>query len=168
MSPPPVRPRYLKRVGSPIGHIEVTSDGTAVTSLSIAREGHLQWEALSEDSVDVLDQVASQLDEYFAGQRQDFDVPVALPGTEFQRGVWNRLRQIAFGSVESYGDIGRALGRATAGRAVGGAVGANPIPLIVPCHRVLGNDRTITGYSAGNGIATKAWLLEHEGIEHRS
>jgi methylated-DNA-[protein]-cysteine S-methyltransferase len=167
MNPPQARPRHLKRVSSPIGLIEVTSDGNAVTSLSVEREGHLPWEMLPEDSVDVLDRATSQLEEYFAGQRRDFDVAVALTGTEFQRGVWSHLRQIAFGSVESYGEIGRALGRATAGRAVGGAVGANPVPLIVPCHRVLGSNRTVTGYSAGNGVATKVWLLEHEGIEHR-
>ena len=161
-------PQHLKRVDSPIGRIELGSDGTAVTSLTIERDGHLPWELVPEDSVDVLDTAARQLDEYFAGSRTNFDVPVALPGTEFQRGVWQQLREIEFGAVASYGEIGNSLGRATAGRAVGGAVGANPIPLLVPCHRVLGSDKRITGYSAGNGIPTKAWLLDHEGIEHRS
>jgi len=161
-------PQHVKRVDSPIGRIELGSDGDAVTSLTIERDGHLPWEMVPEDTVPVLDTAARQLEEYFAGSRTSFDVPVTLPGTEFQRGVWRQLQQIGFGAVASYGEIGNALGRATAGRAVGGAVGANPVPLLVPCHRVLGSDKRITGYSAGNGIPTKTWLLDHEGIEHRS
>jgi methylated-DNA-[protein]-cysteine S-methyltransferase len=81
--------------------------------------------------------------------------------------VWNALTQIPFGAVRSYGDVGMTTGRSTAGRAVGGAVGANPVPIIVPCHRVLASDGRITGYSGGNGIPTKVWLLDHEGIAHR-
>jgi methylated-DNA-[protein]-cysteine S-methyltransferase len=77
------------------------------------------------------------------------------------------LRQLPFGAAVSYADIGRAMGRPTAGRAVGGAVGANPIPIIVPCHRVLASDQRITGYSGGDGIPTKVWLLDHERIAHR-
>lgn len=161
-------PQHLKRVDSPIGRIELGSDGEAVTSLTIERDGHLPWEHLPEDPAPVLDTTAAQLREYFDGTRGTFDVPIALTGTEFQRGVWQQLREIEFGAVASYGEIGQALGRATAGRAVGGAVGANPVPLLVPCHRVLGSDKRITGYSAGNGIPTKTWLLDHEGIEHRS
>jgi methylated-DNA-[protein]-cysteine S-methyltransferase len=115
----------------------------------------------------VLDAAAVQLDEYFAGHRHDFDVPVELAGTAFQLAVWEQLVDLEWGEVVSYGDLGRGTGRETAGRAVGGAVGANPIPIIVPCHRVLGSDGMITGYSGGDGIPTKSWLLDHEGIEHR-
>ncbi|MEO8094663.1 MAG: methylated-DNA--[protein]-cysteine S-methyltransferase [Pseudolysinimonas sp.] len=164
---PAATPPYVRRVDSPIGRLEVTSDGEAITSLSIERAGHLPWEHLPEHSTEVLDRAAVQLREYFAGERRDFDLPVTLRGTEFQRSVWARLSQLPFGGVQSYGEIGSATGRATAGRAVGGAVGANPIPIIVPCHRVLGSDGRITGYSGGNGIPTKVWLLDHEGIAHK-
>jgi len=161
-------PQHLKRVESPLGRIELGSDGDAITSLTIERDGQLPWEHVPESETAVLDVAARQLDEYFSGERTQFDLPVVLVGTEFQLGVWHELQRIGFGSVASYGEIGNSLGRATAGRAVGGAIGANPVPLIVPCHRVLGSDKRITGYSAGNGIPTKAWLLDHEGIEHRS
>src|SRR6185312_1747819 len=96
--------------------------------------------------------------------RRDFDVPVEVEGTTFQKEVWQQLSEIEFGEVVSYGYLGNVTGRATAGRAVGGAVGANPVPIIVPCHRVLASDGRITGYSGGEGIPTKRWLLEHEGI----
>jgi methylated-DNA-[protein]-cysteine S-methyltransferase len=161
-------PTFLRRLDSPIGRIEITSDGTSITSLAIESGGRLPWQELPEHSNDVLDMAARQLDEYFAGERTDFDVPVSVGGTEFQRAVWAELAQLPFGSVISYGEIGFATGRITAGRAVGGAVGANPVPIIVPCHRVLASNKRITGFSAGEGIATKAWLLDHEGIEHRS
>ena len=159
-------PRSLRRVDSPIGRIELVGDGAAVTSLSTERAGHLPLEALPEHSDSVLDRAATQLGEYFSGARQTFDVPVALAGTEFQKAVWAQLDELPFGAVISYGEIGLATGRPTAGRAVGGAIGANPVPIIVPCHRVLASNHRITGYSGGNGIPTKAWLLDHEGIEH--
>ena len=168
-SPSSIAPSFLRRVESPIGRIEVASDdGTTITSLSIEREGHLPWESLPERTSKVLDRAAKQLGEYFAGKRKDFDVPVTLRGTEFQKAVWAELASVPWGGVLSYGEIGASTGRATAGRAVGGAVGANPVPIIVPCHRVLASNKKITGYSGGNGIPTKVWLLDHEGIEHRS
>ena len=159
-------PAYLRRVESPIGRLEITSDGDAITGLSIARDGHLPFEEVAENSNAVLDRAAQQLTEYFAGARKDFDLPVTLKGTEFQQSVWSQLNGLGFGEVASYGELGLATGRATAGRAVGGAVGANPIPIIVPCHRVLASNNRITGYSGGEGISTKAWLLAHEGITH--
>lgn len=159
-------PAFIRRVDSPIGRLEIASDGNAITSLSIERDGHLPFDDVAENSNEVLDRAAVQLEEYFAGKRKDFDLPVALHGTEFQRSVWTQLNDLAFGEVASYGELGLATGRATAGRAVGGAVGANPIPIIVPCHRVLASNNRITGYSGGQGIPTKAWLLAHEGIAH--
>ena len=161
-------PPYLVRVASPIGRLELTSDGEAVTTLSIERAGSLPLEEFPENSAPVLELAKSQLAEYFAGTRHDFDVPVKLTGTEFQKAVWGELATLGWGEVASYGDVGVATGRATAGRAVGGAVGANPIPIIVPCHRILAGNGKITGYSGGNGIPTKAWLLDHEGIVHRT
>lgn len=161
-------PAYLRRVDSPIGRIEVTSDGESITSLAIERGGELPWDLEPERSAPVLERAVEQLREYFAGERRDFDVPVSLAGTVFQRAVWEQLVHLQWGEVISYGELGQTTGRATAGRAVGGAVGANPIPIIVPCHRVLGSDGLITGYSGGEGIPTKSWLLAHEGIPHRT
>ena len=161
-------PAYLRRVDSPIGRLEVASDGDSITSLSIERQGHLPHEEHPEHSNALLERAAEQLGEYFAGTRAHFDLPISLAGTEFQKSVWSKLGELGFGEVASYGELGLATGRPTAGRAVGGAVGANPIPIIVPCHRVLASDNRITGYSGGNGIPTKVWLLEHEGISHRS
>lgn len=157
----------LRRLDSPIGRIELTGNGAAVTSLTIEKAGQPR-EELAEQSDPVLDTAARQLEEYFAGARRAFDVPVSLAGTEFQRGVWAALAALSFGEFTSYGELGRATGRPSAGRAVGGAVGANPVPIIVPCHRVLASNNRITGYSGGNGIPTKVWLLEHEGIEARA
>jgi len=159
-------PAFLRRVESPIGRLEITSNGDTITGLSIERGGHLPYDEQPERSNDVLDRAAQQLTEYFAGARRDFDLPVSLAGTAFQQSVWSQLNDLAFGEVASYGELGLATGRATAGRAVGGAVGANPVPIIVPCHRVLASNNRITGYSGGEGIATKAWLLAHEGITH--
>jgi methylated-DNA-[protein]-cysteine S-methyltransferase len=163
-------PAYLKRIDSPIGRIEITSDGNAITSLSIEKgdiesAGSLPYDELPEKSSKLLDLAAKQLDEYFSGKRHNFELPVAPRGTEFQESVWSQLADIEWGESRSYGELGIATGRATAGRAVGGAVGANPIPIIIPCHRVLASNNRITGYSGGNGIPTKVWLLEHEGIE---
>jgi methylated-DNA-[protein]-cysteine S-methyltransferase len=160
-------PAALRRIDSPIGRIEIVGDGAAVTALSIERDGTLPHDDQPERPDAVLDRAARQLEQYFAGQRHDFDVPVNLAGTAFQLSVWQQLVDLEWGEVVSYGDLGRGTGRATAGRAVGGAVGANPVPIIVPCHRVLGSDGTITGYSGGEGIPTKSWLLAHEGIAHR-
>jgi methylated-DNA-[protein]-cysteine S-methyltransferase len=160
-------PDYLRRVDSPIGRLELVSDGESVTALAIERGGELPWQDEPERSNEVLERAAEQLAEYFEGARHDFDVPVTLRGTDFQRSVWRQLIDLPFGTVVSYGELGAGTGRATAGRAVGGAVGANPVPIIVPCHRVLAADGRITGYSGGEGIPTKVWLLDHEGIAHR-
>jgi len=154
-------------VESPLGRILLVGDDDAVTLLEIeTATGFRAGEAPDAPNA-VLELAAAQLREYFAGERREFDVPVRLTGTSFQRAIWAELDAIPFGEVRSYGELGRATGRATAGRAVGGAVGANPVPLIVPCHRVLASDRRITGYSAGLGVSTKVWLLDHEGIAHR-
>ena len=161
-------PVALRRIDSPIGRIEVVGNGEAIVALSIERDGMLPHDGLAERPDAVTDRAAAQLEEYFAGHRRDFDVPVSLDGgTPFQRAVWEQLVELQWGEVISYGELGMATGRATAGRAVGGAVGSNPVPIIVPCHRVLGANGVITGYSGGEGIPTKAWLLEHEGIAHK-
>lgn len=154
----------LLRLDSPIGRLELTGNGKAVTSLAIERDGQLPLDAHPLRSDRVLDRAARQLDEYFAGRRRSFSIPLAARGTPFQRSIWDQLSALEWGEVTTYGELGLGTGRPTAGRAVGGAIGANPIPVIVPCHRVLGSDGRVTGYSAGAGIPTKLWLLEHEGV----
>lgn len=106
-------------------------------------------------------EVRRQLEEYFAGRRQEFDLPLAPRGTPFELSVWEELRRIPFGETRSYADIARALGKPAATRAVGLANGANPLPIVVPCHRVIGSNGSLTGF--GGGLAAKARLLELEG-----
>lgn len=174
-------------IESPIGRIELESNGRALTWLSIEGDDHSEHGTLryggasggasagatGDDgvagvSVDaVLAQAITELSEYFSGTRREFTVPVELSGTPFQQLVWAQLSGIGWGEHRSYADIAEAIGKPGAFRAVGGAVGANPVPLIVGCHRVLARDGRITGYSAGGGIATKQFLLTLEGIESR-
>lgn len=105
--------------------------------------------------------VAKQLSEYFAGKRTVFELDLALRGTTFQLDVWNALRDIPYGDTISYAELARRIGKPNAVRAVGAANGANPIPVIIPCHRVIGSNGTLTGY--GGGIERKQWLLALEG-----
>lgn len=105
-------------------------------------------------------EAAAQLRAYFAGQLQEFDLPLAPAGTEFQLSVWNLLRAIPFGQTTTYGAIAHAIGRPDAVRAVGAANGANPLPVVVPCHRVIGKSGSLTGF--GGGLPVKRWLLDHE------
>ena len=160
-------PPFIRRVESPVGRLEITSDGKAITSLTIERAGHLPLEELEENTNGVLERAVKQLSQYFAGKRRTFALPTNPGGTEFQRQIWDGLTEVPWGEATTYGQLGASTGRATAGRAVGGAVGANPLPIIVPCHRVLALGGKITGYSGGNGVPTKVWLLDHEGIAHR-
>ncbi|PPI54218.1 methylated-DNA--[protein]-cysteine S-methyltransferase [Rathayibacter toxicus] len=160
-------PLHVRRSTSPLGRIEVGSDGNAIVSLAIEHDAVLPHNHLPESDLPVLVSAVTQLDEYFGGTRRAFDLPLMMQGTAFQREVWNELRHLAFGETISYGALGVALGRPSVGRSIGGAVGANPLPIIVGCHRVLAGDGRLTGYSAGAGIPTKTWLLDHEGIVHR-
>lgn len=108
----------------------------------------------------ILTAAQTQLREFFAGERVVFELPLAPQGTAFQRLVWQQLLAIPFGTTATYGDVARAIGRPAASRAVGAANGRNPIAIIIPCHRVIGADGTLTGY--GGGMPTKKWLLAHE------
>ena len=158
---------YLERIDSPIGRIEITSDGTSVTSVSMEHDGTLPHDGVDTMTTPVLAEAVRQLREYFAGERTEFDIPVDPKGTAFQKAVWAQIAAIEWGDVRSYGEIGHAIDRPHAGRAIGQAVGANPVPLLIGCHRVLSSTGHITGYSGGNGIPTKVWLLDHEEIAHR-
>lgn len=155
---------FLTRLDSPIGRIELLGDDVAVTALAIERDGALPHDDRPEHSNEVLDEARRQLGEYFAGTRTEFDVPVRLVGTPFQESVWAELERLGWGEAISYGALAAAVGKPGSARAIGGAVGANPVPIIVGCHRVLASDGRITGYSGGNGIPTKLWLLGHERI----
>jgi methylated-DNA-[protein]-cysteine S-methyltransferase len=112
-------------------------------------------------TVAVLAATKRQLEEYFAGGRRVFDLPLAPRGTEFERQVWKALLDVPFGETRSYAEIAGAIARPAACRAVGRANGSNPIPIIIPCHRIIGADGSLTGY--GGGLPLKRWLLNHEG-----
>ncbi len=117
----------------------------------------------SEPDHGLLQQAASELNDYFAGRRHRFDLPLDLSaGTPFQQMVWRALLEIPFGHTRSYGDIGTTIGKPTATRAVGGAIGRNPLSIVVPCHRVIGAHGALTGYSGG--MARKVALLQLEGV----
>ncbi|NIA68192.1 methylated-DNA--[protein]-cysteine S-methyltransferase [Pelagibius litoralis] len=111
-----------------------------------------------EDSL--FGEARAQLDAYFAGALTVFDLPLEFLGTDFQKSVWAALRRIPYGATVTYGDLARRIGRPTASRAVGAANGANPLPIIVPCHRVIGSNKSLTGF--GGGVPTKRFLLDHE------
>src|SRR2546426_7627592 len=108
----------------------------------------------------ILKTTARQLDEYFAGQRTTFDIPLDLEGTRFQVAAWRSLAEIPFGTTTTYGRQAAGLGIPTAARAVGAANGANPVCIVLPCHRVIGSDGSLTGF--GGGLPVKQWLLDHE------
>ena len=145
-------------VSSPVGALELTADDRALVSLRFARGA----KRASDEPHPILDCAERELDEYFRGARRRFSVPLAPEGTPFQKQVWKALLAIPCGETKSYGDIARAIGRPQASRAVGAANGQNPLAVIVPCHRVIGADKTLTGY--GGGLARKRWLLDHEGV----
>lgn len=143
---------------SPIGPLRVLSDGRALVRVEFAgRHGEDGVEARDT----VLDQAERELREYFDGGRRAFDVPVATEGTLFQQQVWEALRGIPYGELRSYRDVAVAIGKPAAVRAVGAANGRNPVPIIVPCHRVIGSNGTLTGF--GGGLETKRRLLALEG-----
>lgn len=152
---------YQVSVSSPLGPIALTSDGEFLTGLEIGR--HVS----SHQADSILDAATRQLEEYFAGTRHNFELPLKASGTSFQESIWDALQRIPYGHTASYGELGDAMGKPGSARAVGGAVGANPLPIVIPCHRVLASDRKITGYSGGDGIPTKVKLLDLEGISYR-
>ncbi len=141
---------------SPTGLIEIGGTSEGITSLFFVEE-----RCAGVATNDVCEKAVAQISEYFAGSRQEFDLPITLEGTEFQQQVWQELRSIPFGQTVSYGDLARSIGKPSAVRAVGAANGDNPVSIIVPCHRVIGSDGGLTGY--GGGLPRKQWLLKHEG-----
>ncbi|HEY1445372.1 MAG TPA: methylated-DNA--[protein]-cysteine S-methyltransferase [Acidimicrobiales bacterium] len=145
---------------APIGRLVLECDGDVLVGIWLPNERrNVRNDA--DDVPTVLKETASQLDEYFAGERTGFDVPMELDGTDFQREVWTELTRIPYGETISYGELARRVGRPSAPRAVGQANGRNPIPVIVPCHRVLASNG-IGGY--GGGLKVKRQLLAVEGV----
>jgi methylated-DNA-[protein]-cysteine S-methyltransferase len=158
--------RYAN-VESPIGDLLLVSDGHTLCGRHTLcglymREGRKPVAPRAEwtPSMEPFGDVRAQLSEYFAGQRSSFDLPLRLDGTPFQRRVWRALRDIAYGQTMSYGELARRIGQPSAARAVGLANGRNPIAVIVPCHRVVGANGTLTGY--GGGVERKRFLLDLE------
>ena len=161
---------YTNTVESPCGPLLcVVDEAGAVIRIEFCNGRDLQKvvERMKAAGVEVVAssertaEVERQLAEYFAGERREFDLALAPQGTPFERAVWAELAKIPFGETRSYGEIARILGRPGAARAVGRANGANPIPIVVPCHRVIGADGTLTGF--GGGLDAKSRLLELEG-----
>ena len=155
-------------VDSPIGRLMLTSDGEALTGLymNLYRNKPTKLPNLSNDWVQnatqgTLPAATRQLREYFAGARREFDLPLKMAGSEFQQRVWRELTKIPFGKTSSYGQLAKRIGNPNGSRAVGLANGRNPIAIIVPCHRVIGADGSLTGF--GGGIDRKQWLLTREG-----
>jgi methylated-DNA-[protein]-cysteine S-methyltransferase len=155
-------------IESPIGRLMLTTDGTALTGLymNLYRNKPSKLPGLGDDwiqnaTIDPLPAAARQLKEYFAGKRREFDLPLRMEGTEFQQRVWRELTKIPFGETRSYGQLAKRLNNPNGSRAVGLANGRNPIAIIVPCHRVIGADGSLTGF--GGGLDRKEWLLTHEG-----
>jgi methylated-DNA-[protein]-cysteine S-methyltransferase len=153
--------RHL-RVPSPFGDLTLVATRHGLTHLRFPGEdGDVPEGDGSPEASAVLAEAARQLHDWFAGRRRDFDLPLAPAGTPFQRQAWTALRAIPWGETVSYGELARRLGRPGASRAVGGANHHNPVPILVPCHRVVGQDGRLTGF--GGGLPLKRWLLEHEG-----
>jgi methylated-DNA-[protein]-cysteine S-methyltransferase len=148
-------------IPSPIGQLLLVGDQGKLVGLFVAdHDRSPAVEAGWIEDEDAFAEARRQLDEYFAGTRTNFDLDIDLAGTPFQVAVWQALLDVRYGETASYGEIAREIGRPAACRAVGAANGRNPISIVVPCHRVIGGDGTLTGY--GWGTERKAWLLDHE------
>ncbi len=151
-------------VSTPLGQLLLAGKGEQLAYVGLPEDNKVMlpqpdWQLHKS----TLEQARQQLTDYFVGKRQTFDLLLAPMGTAFQCQVWQQLQQIPYGSVCSYSDVAEAIGRPKAVRAVGAANGQNPIPIIIPCHRVIGANGHLTGFSGG--LASKAYLLGLEGIK---
>ena len=159
---------YTDLFASPLGEILLVSDGEALCGLYFEGQKYIPAlpEAEKDPSLPVFKSARAWLERYFAGEKPKVDLPLCAAGTAFQRAVWDLLKEIPYGATVTYGELAERLaarrGRPCSARAVGAAVGRNPISLIVPCHRVLGADGSLTGYAGG--LARKRALLQLEGI----
>lgn len=145
---------YYQFIDSPLGTVKISANPTGITEVAfVSQSGNAAPSMLTK-------QAAAQLTAYFSGHLAQFSLPLAASGTAFQQQVWQALVKVPFASTCSYADIARHLANPKAVRAVGAANGRNPIAIIVPCHRVIGANGTLTGYAGG--LEKKAWLLKHE------
>lgn len=155
----------VKYIPSPIGELSLYASDTSLVGLFFPNVNRAEQAKLfpgaREKDNDILALAARELKSYFAGHLRQFSVPVALSGTDFQKTVWQNLQTIGFGELRSYGAVSLSIGRPKAVRAVGGAIGSNPVAIIIPCHRVVGSDGSLTGF--GGGLDTKQALLNIEG-----
>lgn len=151
-------------IDSPVGRLYLAAADTGLTHVLFVAGMQSPPSVVPGrgEAARILRETERQLSEYFAGRLREFDLPLAPSGTEFQLATWRALREIAFGRTMSYAQLARRLGRPRAVRAVGTANGANPISIIVPCHRVIGSDGSLTGF--GGGLDVKRQLLTHEGL----
>lgn len=158
---PGAGPTRFTLMPSPVGELLVSGDGWAVTGLWMEPDAHPGPDTTGWVRDDrAFGEVHRQLDAYFAGRLREFDLPLAPAGSRFQRDVWQALLTVPYGSTRTYGAIARQIGRPDRARAVGAANGRNPIPIIIPCHRVIGAGGDLVGY--GGGLPRKAWLLSLE------
>ena len=156
---------FTAHYDSPLGGMTMVSDGHALTALCFdgTRRGlRFADEMSATTKLPVFDETRRWLDLYFAGKNPDFTPLLAPKGTPFQQRVWEILLTIPYGKTMSYGDVARRISPTMSAQAIGGAVGRNPIGIIIPCHRVIGADGSLTGY--GGGLERKRWLLEREGL----
>ena len=147
---------YKTFYNSPVGILEICGTDNSITSLYFIDE-ELNSEVMSNPYIE---KCTEQLDEYFDGRRKIFEINIQAEGTDFQKKVWSELLKIPFGETKSYMEITKSLGNEKAIRAVANANGQNKISIIIPCHRVIGSDGSLTGY--GGGLWRKKWLLDHE------
>lgn len=148
---------YIDYMETPLGKLEIRSSNIGITVVwFIGPETDYKAPVKNE----AVTQCKQQLRDYFNGNRQEFSLPIDQSGTAFQKNVWEYLQSIPFGKTASYGDVAQGINNPKAVRAVGAANGKNPISIIVPCHRVIGSNGTLTGYAGG--MDRKKWLLEHE------
>ena len=153
----------MRHHDTPLGRLTLESDGTSLTAILFpGEESRSKNEKSCPGNNAVLDEACRQLDLYFLGQLQTFDLPLAPKGTPFQKRIWALLQKIPYGQTSSYGELAKIIGQPTACRAVGAANGRNPLPIVIPCHRVIGSSGKLTGYAGG--LPAKQWLLELEGV----
>lgn len=149
---------YIASMDSPVGPLKITSTQLAISSVDFVDH---EFESEDLELPEVLRKCLSQLEQYFTGRLETFDLPLKPSGTDFQQEVWRALIEIPFGTTISYLELSKILGDPKAIRAVAAANGKNPIPIIIPCHRVIGSDGSLTGFAGG--LVKKEWLLRHEG-----
>lgn len=149
---------YRKIIDSPIGKIEIIEENDKITEINILK--NIKTNSIRQENTELLTKTEKQLKEYFKGKRTEFTIPLNPKGTNFMKRVWNELINIPYGEVRTYKEIAKKIGNENASRAVGMANHKNPIPIIIPCHRVIGSNNKLVGYALGLDI--KQYLLNLE------